>query len=142
METNPPAATRPKLTPGAKLAVDLGPLAVFLSANAKFGIRWGTAAFMGAMVIAIAWSWKVERRVSPLAWVTLAFVIVFGGLTVILDQALFIQIKVTVIEACIGAALLVGLAFGKLFVKHLFGESLAIDDAGWRKLTLRFALFS
>ena len=131
-----------RLSPGAKLAVDLGPLAVFFVANSRFGIRWATAAFMVAMLTAIAVSRIVERRVSVLAWVTLGFVLVFGGLTVWLDNELFIKLKVTVIEALIGLALLGGLAFGKLFAKSLFGFALALDDAGWRKFSLRFALFS
>jgi intracellular septation protein len=67
---------------------------------------------------------------------------VFGGLTVWLDDELFIKLKVTVVEALIGGALLIGLACKKLFIKHLLGASLAIDDEGWRKLTLRFAFFS
>lgn len=142
MTADPASSTPPKLSPNAKFAVDFGPLLVFLVANSKLGIRWGTAAFMVAMVLAIAYSWHVERKVSPMTWVMLGFVLVFGGLTVWLDSDLFIKVKVTVIEVLIGLALLIGLAFDKLLVKHLLGTSLAIDDAGWRKFTLRFALFS
>ncbi len=136
---DPPARHLP---PFAKLAVDLGPLAVFFIANSKFGIRWATAAFMVAMVTAIGVSWFVERRVALLAWVTLGFVLVFGGLTVWLDSDLFIKVKVTVIESLIGVTLLGGLACGKLFAKSLLGFALALDDAGWRKFSVRFALFS
>lgn len=136
------AGPQKRLSPAARLAVDFGPLAVFFVANARFGIRWATAAFMVAMVIAIATARVVEKRVSTLAWVTLGFVLVFGGLTVWLDDEQFIKIKVTVIELLIGAALLGGLAFGKLFAKSLLGYALPLDDAGWRKFTLRFALFS
>jgi intracellular septation protein len=142
MNTPQAPPNSPRLSPNAKLAVDFGPLVLFLVANSKLGIRWGTAAFMGAMLIAIAYSWKVERRVSLMAWVTLGFVLVFGGLTVWLDSDVFIKVKVTVIEVLIGAALLIGLAFDKLLIKHVLGASLSIDDIGWRRLTLRFALFS
>ena len=131
-----------KLSPNAKLAVDFGPLIVFLIGNAKLGIRWGTAAFVIAMIVAMAYSWSVERKLSPMAIVTLGFVVVFGGLTVWLDDELFIKIKLTVIEALIGVALLAGLAFGKLFIKSLLGMAVPMDDDGWRKFTVRFALFS
>lgn len=142
MDAQPDNASPHKLSPNAKFAVDFGPLLVFLVANSKFGIRRGTAAFMVAMVLAIAYSWKVERKVSAMAWVMLGFVLVFGGLTVWLDSELFIKLKVTVIEVLIGLALLIGLAFNKLFIKSMLGTAMQIDDAGWRKFTVRFALFS
>ena len=131
-----------KLSPNARLAVDLGPLVVFLIASSKLGLRWGTAVFIVAMLVAVAVQLKVERKVAPLAWVTLGMVVVFGGLTVYLGDESFIKIKVTVIEVLIGVALLVGLAFGKLFAKSLLGMALPMDDTGWRKFTVRFALFS
>jgi len=131
-----------KLSPGAKFALDVGPLIALLAANKLVGFRWATAVFIVAFLVALGFSWRVERRVSPLALVTLAFVLVFGGLTVWLDNALFFQIKVTVIEALIGALLLAGLAFKKLFIKSLLGMAIAMDDDGWRKFTWRFASFS
>ena len=137
-----PGPEHRRLSANARLAVDFGPLLVFFVANAKANIYVATGAFMAAMVVAIAVSWTVERKVALLPIVTLAIVLVFGGLTLWLHDETFIKIKVTVIEALIGAALLVGLAFKKFFAKSLLGAALAIDDAGWRKFTLRFALFS
>jgi len=131
-----------KLSPNAKLAVELGPLVVFLIASSRLGLVQGTAVFIAAMLVAVGVSWKVERKVAPLTWVTLAMVVVFGGLTVWLGDESFIKLKVTVIEVFIGAALLGGLAFGKLFAKSLLGMALPMDDAGWRAFTVRFALFS
>ncbi|MBM3987621.1 MAG: septation protein IspZ [Planctomycetes bacterium] len=131
-----------KLSPNAKLAVELGPLVVFLIASSRLGLVLGTAVFIVAMLVAVGISWKVERKVAPLTWVTLAMVVVFGGLTVWLGDESFIKLKVTVIEVFIGAALLGGLAFGKLFAKSLLGMALPMNDAGWHAFTVRFALFS
>ncbi len=131
-----------KLSPNAKLAVEFGPLLLFLVASSRLGLIQGTAIFIAAMLVSVGVSWKVERKVAPLTWVTLGMVVVFGGLTVWLGDESFIKLKVTVIEVFIGAALLAGLAFGKLFAKSLLGMALAMDDAGWRKFTVRFALFS
>jgi intracellular septation protein len=131
-----------KLSPNARLAVDFGPLVVFFVANARANIFVATGAFMAAMAVAIGVSWAVERRVAMLPLVTLGIVLVFGGLTLWWRDETFIKVKVTVIEALIGATLLVGLAFKKLFAKSLLGMALAIDDEGWRIFTVRFALFS
>jgi len=141
MSPEPSAAARRTLTPGAKLAVELGPLVVFFAANAKLGIFWGTGLFMAAMAVAVGVSYVVERRVAVMPLVALAFVLVFGGLTLALGDEQLIKIKVTAINALFGAILLGGLAFGRPLLRPVLDASLQLTDEGWRKLTLRWALF-
>lgn len=136
-----PAVAGRTLSPGAKLAVELGPLVVFFAANAKLGIFWGTGLFMAAMVVAIGVSYAVERRVAVMPLVALGFVLVFGGLTIALGDEQLIKIKVTAVNALFGAILLGGLAFGRPLLRHVLDSSLQLTDEGWRKLTLRWALF-
>jgi intracellular septation protein len=135
------AAPRRTLSPGAKLGIELGPLVVFFAANAKLGIYWGTGLFMAAMALAVAVSYAVERKVAVMPLVALAFVLVFGGLTIALGDEQLIKIKVTAINALFGAILLGGLAFGRPLLRHVLDSSLQLTDVGWRKLTLRWALF-
>jgi len=73
--------------------------------------------------------------------VTLVFVLAFGALTLALHDATFIKLKVTIINALFGAILVGGLAFGRSLLKPVFGEAMALDDEGWKKLTLRWGLF-
>jgi intracellular septation protein len=66
---------------------------------------------------------------------------VFGGLTLILQDELFIKLKPTIVNVLFGLILLGGLAAGKSFLKSVLGEAFAMTDEGWRKLTWRWAVF-
>src|SRR3546814_20370879 len=73
--------------------------------------------------------------------VTAAVGAVFGGLTLWLNDETFIKMKPTIVQALFAVVLLGGLAFGRVLLKPLFHTVWSIDDAGWRRLTLRFGLF-
>jgi intracellular septation protein len=126
---------------GMKLLVEAGPLLVFFAANWTAGIYWGTGLFMAATAVALAASWLLARKVAIMPLISAGFVAVFGALTIWLQDDTFIKIKVSLINALFGAILLGGLAFGQLFLKTVMGEAMRITDAGWRKLTVRWALF-
>src|SRR3546814_17981828 len=49
--------------------------------------------------------------------------------------------KPTIVQLIFAAVLLGGLAFRKPLLKPLLGSAWPLDEAGWHKLTLRFALF-
>jgi len=127
--------------PFLKLALDLGPLLIFFAANAAFGIFTATAVFMAAMLIVIAIGIVIERKISPIPLITGALVLVFGGLTLWLSNDIFIKIKPTILYAIFAAVLLGGLAFSRLFIKLLLGQTLHLPDAAWRTLTWRWAVF-
>ncbi len=129
------------MPPLLKVAVEAGPLVAFFIANAKAGIFWGTGIYMVAAAIALAVAWIMTRRIAIVPVVTLIFVIAFGALTLALHDATFIKMKVTLINALFGAILIGGLAFGRSLLKPVFGEAMALDDTGWKKLTLRWGLF-
>jgi intracellular septation protein len=132
------------LNPTLKVVLDIGPLLLFFLANARPGLflpllrpllpvaaasgeRTGifvaTAVFMLAVVIA------------------LAVVLVFGSLTLVLHDELFIKLKPTIIYVLFGGALLAGLAFGKPLLGAVFDSVFHLSEEGWRKLTWRWAMF-
>ncbi|MBM86059.1 MAG: septation protein A [Rhodospirillaceae bacterium] len=118
--------------------VDLGPLVVFFAINYFFGIMAGTAALMGATAVAIGVTYSVERSVPPIPAITCLFVIIFGGLTLVFDDELFIKIKPTVVNLLFAGALLAGLAIGRNLMKVMLGRMLRLTDHGWRILTRRW----
>ncbi|QPC42331.1 septation protein A [Kaustia mangrovi] len=132
---------RPPLNPLFKMAVEVGPLAVFFLANARWGIFEATGAYMVATLVALGVSWLVARRVPVMPLVTGVFVVGFGGLTLILHDELFIKMKPTIVNVLFGLILIGGLAFERSLLKPVFGESFALTDEGWRKLTLRWGAF-
>jgi intracellular septation protein len=128
-------------SPLLRLVLEAGPLAVFFLVNARAGIFPATAAFMVAIVASLIASRVTEKRFPVLPLVTAVFVLVFGGLTLLLQDELFIKLKPTLVNSLFGAILLVGLALDRPLLKPLFGTALVLDDAGWKTLTLRWGLF-
>ncbi|MGZ5890350.1 MAG: septation protein A [Hyphomicrobium sp.] len=124
-----------------KLAVEVGPLVVFFVVNARAGIFWGTGVFMGATVLSLIASRILFGRIPVMPLVTGVCVMVFGGLTLWLQDDHFIKIKPTIVNALFAGALFIGLLAGQSLLRVIFGEVFRLTDEGWRKLTLRWAFF-
>jgi intracellular septation protein len=133
--------TKPKLNPMLKLALDIGPLILFFAANARFGIYAATASFMVAIVVALGVSYTLTRHLPVMPLVTAILVLIFGGLTLVLHDELFIKVKPTIIYLLFAGALLGGLAFRKPLLGMVFDSVFNLTEEGWRKLTLRWAVF-
>ncbi|HEX4041026.1 MAG TPA: septation protein A [Xanthobacteraceae bacterium] len=136
-----PTTTKPQLNPLLKLALDLGPLILFFFANSRYGIFAATATFMIAVLTALAVSYVLTRHLPLMPVVTAIIVVIFGGLTLILHDATFIKVKPTIIYALFGAVLIGGLLFNKPLLGVVFDSLFNLTEEGWRKLTLRWALF-
>ena len=136
-----PMTQRPPLHPLLKLAFDLGPLLVFFFANGRWGIFVGTAVFMAAVLVAIAASYALTRHLPIMAVVSAVVVTVFGALTLVLQDETFIKLKPTIIYLLFAGALTAGLVFRKPLLAMVFDTVFELDAEGWRKLTLRWALF-
>jgi intracellular septation protein len=127
--------------PGLKLALEIGPLILFFVGNARWGIFTATAVFMVAILIALAVSYALTRRLPVMAVVSGVIVTVFGGLTLLLQDETFIKVKPTIIYALFGVTLFAGLWFRKPLLEIVFDSVFNLNEEGWRKLTLRWALF-
>jgi intracellular septation protein len=145
-----------------KLALEMGPLVLFFAANSRpdwfrpvvgavFGqalvnhpnapILIATAVFMTAMLVSLACTWALHRKLPIMPLVSGAVVLVFGGLTIALHDDLFIKLKPTIVNALFGTVLLGGLAFGRPLLPYVLDSVFQLDPEGWRKLTFRWGLF-
>lgn len=134
-------AEKKKINPVLKFVLDIGPLLLFFAANARFGIFTATGVFMAAALTAVAVTYAITRHLAIMPMVTAVIVLVFGTLTLVLHNDLFIKVKPTIIYVLFGGTLLGGLAFGKPLLGILLDQMFTLTDEGWRKLTLRWALF-
>jgi intracellular septation protein len=96
---------------------------------------------MIAVTVSLAVSYSVTRHLPAMPVVTAVFVLIFGSLTFFLQDETFIKLKVTILYALFGSALLGALRFDKLLLPAVFDSAFHLDDAGWRKLTIRWSLF-
>ena len=127
--------------PWFKQTVEFGPLLIFFVVYQLEGIWIATGTLMATTLIAIAVLYWAERRVSMFLVVTAAFVMVFGGLTLIFDDDRFIKMKPTVVQGLFSVILLGGLAMGKSLLKPVMRMAWELTDRGWSLLSLRFGLF-
>jgi intracellular septation protein len=156
----PPTAKK-QLNPFLKLALEMGPLLLFFFANSrpalftpivgpllpvavsgdKAGIFVATAVFMVAILVSLAVSYALTRHLPVMAMVTAVVVVVFGGLTLALQDDTFIKMKPTIIYLLFAGILLGGLFFNKPLLAIVFDSVFDLTEEGWRKLTLRWAVF-
>jgi intracellular septation protein len=123
-------------------ALELGPLALFFAANAKWGIFIGTGVFIVASVVALPCYRWMEGRWPIMPMVGGFFVLVFGGLTIWLQDETFIKLKPTIVNCLFGVILGGGLLFFRRpLLKPIFGAAFKLTDEGWWKLTVRWAAF-
>jgi intracellular septation protein len=151
-----------KLNPLLKFMLDLGPLLLFFLANAKpalfepwlapiipeavatgerSGIFVATAVFMVAILAALVVSYALTRRLPMMAVVSALVVVVFGGATLFFQNETFIKLKPTIIYLLFAGTLFGGLIFRKPLLAMVFDQVFHLTDEGWRKLTVRWALF-
>jgi len=140
-ETAPAKPKRPKQNPALKLALEMGPLVLFFFSNAKFGIFIATGVLMVGVVAALAASWLLTRHVPVMPLVTAVAVLVFGGLTFIFQDELFIKMKPTIVNTIFGSVLLIALAMGKPLLPVVLDSMMRLTETGWKILTLRWGLF-
>ena len=69
------------------------------------------------------------------------FVMVFGGLTIILNDELFIKLKPTIVNTLFGVILLGGVALKRPLLRPLMGAVFQLTEEGWFKLSVRWAFF-
>jgi intracellular septation protein len=124
-----------------KFLVELGPLVVFFLVNARAGIFWGTGCFIAATLVSLVASRILFGRVPVMPLVSAVVVVVFGGLTLWLQDDLFIKLKPTIVNSIFAAVLFGGLLFGHSLLRYLFGDVFQLNEEGWKKLTFRWACF-
>ena len=133
---------------GATLLIDYAPLLLFFLTNFlapvpdKQRIYWATGVFMVAMVAAMGFSLARYRKISPMLWVSGVMVVIFGGLTLWLQNDTFIKIKPTIYYGMIAALLFFGLRTGRNFLKVVLGTVYpGLRERGWHLLTRNWAAF-
>jgi intracellular septation protein len=83
----------------------------------------------------------VEKRLALMPLLVGGFALVFGLLTLLTGDGLWVKVKVSVLNASLAVALLGGLLLGKQPLRALLGTVIPINDRAWRILTFRYGLY-
>jgi intracellular septation protein len=119
-----------------QLLFDFFPLLAFFTVYwLSKDVYFATAVLMGAMVIVVAYQWVRHRKVSNLLLASTVLVLVFGGITLVLRNPVFIQWKLTVVDWGLAVAFLSSQMFGaKTLTERTMGHALELAPAQWRYL--------
>src|SRR5690606_29998600 len=118
-----------------KLGLEVAPIAIFFLVNSYRDIFWGTGAFMVATIISLVLSRSIFGRIPVMPFVSGIFVVTFGTLTLVLQDALFIKLKPTIVNALFSIILFGGLLLGRPLLRLLMGDMFQLTDQGWTVLT-------
>lgn len=137
------------------ILVDYGPLLVFFAvywlyapADKEDGLGTvlavvrSTGAFIVAALIALAASKWLMGKISRMLMLSTALIVGFGGLTVLLRDPFYVQIKPTALYLFFGLLLLAGWLKGKALLQWLLEAAFeGLSDEGWLKLSRNWGYF-
>ncbi|MBM1309435.1 septation protein IspZ [Sulfitobacter mediterraneus] len=143
-----------QINPMVKMALEYGPIILFFVAYLRLkdrvftiggteydGFIVVTAAFIPILVAATGAIWALTGKINRMQIATVVLVVVFGGLSVWLNDDRFFKMKPTIIYVLFGGVLAVGLLRGRSYLKYVMEEMMPLQDAGWMLLTKRLMLF-
>ena len=132
-----------------KLVFDFLPIIVFFAVYQLYGkfvsaddaMFAATIAIMVVMSIQIAVQWIRTRTVNRIMLISGLLVLVFGGITLVLREGLFIQWKVTILNWLLAIGFLASQFIGgRTFVEKIMGEAIALPQVIWRRLNLMWVV--
>ena len=136
------AAERSGAVSGARQLANAAPAVGFLiTLLITHDFRQATWVLLALAVTALALGLILERKITPIPAFSGGAALVFGGLSLALHRNDLLQMKMTIVDGALGAALFGGLALKRNPLKALLGSTLPLPDGAWRVLTIRFGVF-
>ncbi|MEZ5644225.1 MAG: septation protein A [Burkholderiaceae bacterium] len=125
-----------------RFLIDFFPIALFVGAYKLHDIYTATAVLMAATVVQTGIIYAVDRKLQTLHKVTLALVLVFGVLTLVLQDERFIKWKPTVLYASLAVVLAAALwIWKKNFLQILLGSQITLPAFVWGRLTVIWIVY-
>ena len=125
----------------SKLLIDIGPLAVFFVFYTRSGLQAAILPLMIATVIAVIFSYILEKKIPIMPTLGATIVLIFGGLTIYFNDETFIKMKPTIINILFAIILYVGTKIKGPILKYLLGAAIKLENKGWQILKQRWIAF-
>jgi len=125
-----------------KILLDFFPILLFFGAYKFYGIYVGTGVLMAATVAQMAAIYAIDRKLQTMHKVTLALILAFGTLTLVLHDDRFIKWKPTVLYAAMSVALAFALwVLKKSVLQSLLGSQLSLPPRVWHRLNVAWIAY-
>lgn len=126
-----------------KVLFDFFPILLFFIAFKAYDIFVATGVAIAASIIQVGWLKFSGRKVETMHWITLVGIVLFGGLTIILQDETFIRWKPTVVYWLFSVILLTTQLFGKkTAIERVMGAQISLPDRIWRYMNTSFVVFT
>lgn len=146
--------TKRQVNPMLKTALEFGPIIgffaaylwlkdrVFVIGGTEYdGFIVVTAGFIPVFLACMGVLWALTGHLSRMQVVTAVLIVVFGGLSVWLNDDRFFKMKPTLIYLLFGGALAIGLMRGESWLQYVMDGLVPLQREGWMILTKRVAGF-
>ncbi len=125
-----------------KVLIDFFPILLFFGAYKFADIYTATATLMVATVVQMSLIYTLDKKLQTMHKITLLLVVIFGTLTLVLQDERFIKWKPTVLYGAMAIALAIALwGMRKNFLKLLLGSQLSLPDAVWLRLNWAWIVY-
>ncbi len=125
-----------------KFLFDFFPLLLFFAAYKYYDIFIATAVAIVASSVQVGWVWFKSRRVETIHVVTLAVIVIFGGLTLALRDEVFIKWKPTIVNWLFAVMMLATQFFGKkTAIERVLGGQIGLPARVWRHMNFSWSVF-
>lgn len=126
-----------------KILIDFFPILLFFGAYKLYDIYVGTGVLMVATALQMSLIYALDRKLQAMHKITLALILVFGSLTLVLHDDRFIKWKPTVLYGATAIALALAVwVYKKNFLKMMLGSQLELPDPVWMRLNLVWVVYS
>ncbi len=143
-----------EINPMVKLALEMGPVVLFfilyfrlkdrqfdIGGTEYSGFIVVTAIFIPLIALSTFLLYRLTGEIAKMQIMTLAIVVIFGGLTIYFNDERFFKMKPTMIYILFGSALGIGLLRGKSYMQTMMGDAMPLKPEGWMILTRRITAF-
>ncbi len=130
-----------ELPQGLKLALDFAPLVAFFIAYKLGGVYWATGIIIALTILSLIVGYVMTGKIAKFPLFSGILITVMGGLTLYLQNDMFVKMKPTAANLIFAAILGGGLLSNRMFLKDLLGSAIEMPETAWRSLTWRWVIF-
>jgi intracellular septation protein len=133
--------SKKEMPQGLKLALDFAPLVAFFVAYKTGGVYWATGIIIALTIVSLIAGYAITGKVAKFPLFSGILITVMGGLTLYLQNDMFVKMKPTAANIIFALILGGGLLSNRMFLKDLLGSAIDMPQAAWRTLTVRWMVF-